>query len=137
MDECNMFGERIKRLRKEKKVTQQQVACHLNITKQALSKIEKGKVKSINKDYLHGLAQFFRCTEDYLLGRSDDPITKANNLQMAVFRDAQLDVKCELREMIIANMDFVKTCIECDKKLGFGDLNRLHKIMKIFLEKSS
>jgi HTH-type transcriptional regulator, competence development regulator len=67
-----MFPERLKTLRLQKKLTHQDMANFLGITRQGYSKYENGQsqpdIETINK-----LAQFFNVTTDYLLGRTDNP----------------------------------------------------------------
>jgi transcriptional regulator with XRE-family HTH domain len=72
-----MFPERLKALRKEKKLSQENMGSLLGITRQAYGKYEKNEsepdIATINK-----LASFFKVSNDFLLGRSDDPTPKSN-----------------------------------------------------------
>ena len=62
--------ERLKALRKEKKVTQKEVAEFFKIDQSTYAGYESGK--SIpSPDRLSALADFFGVSTDYLLGRSD------------------------------------------------------------------
>jgi HTH-type transcriptional regulator, competence development regulator len=65
-----MFPKRLKALRLQKKLTHQDMADFLGITRQGYSKYENGQsqpdIETINK-----LAEFFNVTTDYLLGRTD------------------------------------------------------------------
>ena len=65
-----MFSQRLKYLRTEKKLTQNDMAELLGITRQGYAKYENGSgepdINSIDK-----LANYFNVTTDYLLGRSD------------------------------------------------------------------
>jgi transcriptional regulator with XRE-family HTH domain len=65
-----MFPERLKVLRKEKKVSQEYMGELLGITRQAYGKYEKSEsepdISTINK-----LATFFEVDTDYLLGNTD------------------------------------------------------------------
>jgi HTH-type transcriptional regulator, competence development regulator len=67
-----MFPKRLKALRLQKKLTHQDMADFLGITRQGYSKYENGQsqpdIETINK-----LAEFFNVTTDYLLGRTDNP----------------------------------------------------------------
>lgn len=67
-----MHGERLKKLRKDKKLTQTQLGEKINVTKVSISGYESGD-RSPDTDNLRRLADFFGVTTDYLLGRSDDP----------------------------------------------------------------
>lgn len=61
-----MIGDKIRSLRKARKLTQEQLAAYLNISPQAVSKWETG-MSSPDLDMLPRLAVFFRTTTDALL----------------------------------------------------------------------
>ncbi len=67
-----MIGEIIKKLRKEKNITQEQLGAAVGVSKMAISYFEKGR-KAPGRETLEKIADFFNTTTDYLLGRSDDP----------------------------------------------------------------
>ncbi|HIE4788150.1 TPA: helix-turn-helix domain-containing protein [Clostridioides difficile] len=64
------FGERLKKLRTEKKITQQELATILNINKSSISRYEKDQQMPEIK-LLETIADYFDISLDYLLGRSD------------------------------------------------------------------
>lgn len=61
-----MIGDKIRELRKARKLTQEQLADYLNISSQAVSKWETG-ASSPDLEMLQRLAVFFRTTSDALL----------------------------------------------------------------------
>lgn len=61
-------GERIKTLRKQMKLTQEDVGNVLGIKKAAVQKYEKGTVKNIKRENLIKLAKLLNTTPEYLLG---------------------------------------------------------------------
>lgn len=63
--------ERLKKLRIQHSLTQQQVANKLNITRTAIGKYESG-VACPDTEKLVMLAQIYGCSIDYLLGLSDN-----------------------------------------------------------------
>ena len=65
------FAEKSKYLRKEKNLSQVQLAESLNVSKACISMIEIGKNEPTANTLLR-YADFFECTTDYLLGREDD-----------------------------------------------------------------
>lgn len=67
-----MFGERIKNLRIERRLTQQEVADALGVSKNTIYSWENG-VRSPTLDMLSTLADFFGVSADYLLGRENVP----------------------------------------------------------------
>jgi transcriptional regulator with XRE-family HTH domain len=66
-----MFSQRIKALRLNKKMTQQDIALLLGITRQAYAKYENDQSEPDNHT-LKTLADYYHVSIDYLLGRTDD-----------------------------------------------------------------
>ncbi|MDR1801959.1 MAG: helix-turn-helix domain-containing protein [Lachnospiraceae bacterium] len=62
--------ERIRNLREDKDLTQTDIAAILNISQRAYSHYESGSRK-IPLDVLMNLADYYNCSVDYLLGRTD------------------------------------------------------------------
>lgn len=82
---------RLKELRKEKGVSQAQVAEELNVTQSTVSGWETGVIKKSAEDAVR-LADFFDVSVDYLLGRTD---TDTNNItEDAVIEFPVLDTIC-------------------------------------------
>lgn len=65
-----MFGKVLRQLRKEKGVTQAELAAVLNLDASSISKYEKADV-SPSADILLKIAQYFDVPTDYLLGLPD------------------------------------------------------------------
>jgi transcriptional regulator with XRE-family HTH domain len=65
-----MIGERLRLLREEKELTQQQIANGINSTQQKISNYEKDIVEP-DCETLIKLANFFNTTTDYILGRTN------------------------------------------------------------------
>ncbi|TYP56803.1 helix-turn-helix domain-containing protein [Thermosediminibacter litoriperuensis] len=65
-----MIGERIKSLREERKITQQELAQYLGVSQKTISNYEKGE-RSPDPETLKKIADYFDVTVDYLLGRSN------------------------------------------------------------------
>lgn len=75
-------GERIKKLRIEKGITQEEMAKALDTTKQTISKYEKGIVTNIPSDRIEDMAKLLDTTPEYILGwekvqKNNDTITDA------------------------------------------------------------
>ena len=82
--------KRLKELRKEKKITQQEVADFLNIARVHYTNIENGK-RGTGFETVVKLAQYFDVTTDYLLGNSDDPTPPNNDLIIPdILKDAKV-----------------------------------------------
>lgn len=70
METLKIFGERLRALRREKKLRQKDMAEHLNITYQHYQRMEYGKI-NVPSLTLCALADYFEVSTDYLLGRSE------------------------------------------------------------------
>lgn len=72
MNNLELFAFRVKKLRKEQKLSQQELAEALGLTQTTISGIEGGlRTTTIEKLIL--LAKFFDVSTDYLLGLKDEP----------------------------------------------------------------
>ncbi|MBE6894910.1 MAG: helix-turn-helix domain-containing protein [Ruminococcaceae bacterium] len=67
-----MFGQQIKSLRKENKMSQAELAKQLKVTQQAIGKWETGK-STPDTDTLKRLAEIFKTSVDFLLGVESAP----------------------------------------------------------------
>src|SRR5690625_1180144 len=67
-----MFSKRLKQLRKQENLTQQEMADFLGITRQGYAKYENNQSES-DHDTIKKLACFFNVSTDFLLGFSEDP----------------------------------------------------------------
>lgn len=75
----NLFGERLRALRKQAHLTQQAVADRLSIHRTAYTKYETGVVTP-DQQGLVRLAELYGVTVDYLLGREEIPFSIADNV---------------------------------------------------------
>jgi len=66
------FGTRLRKIRKQNKYTQEQVAADIGCLRSTLSNIERGE-KDPSLDMLLSLANYFEVSIDYLLGATDFP----------------------------------------------------------------
>lgn len=80
------FSERLKTLRLEKNLTQQQVAERIHVTKSMISAYETA-IRCPSYDILIKLATLFHVSVDFLLGRKKEPtldITGLNDTQVGL-----------------------------------------------------
>ena len=61
-------GDRIRQLREEKKLTQEELARLLDTKRQTISKYEKGIVTNIPSDRIEAMARILDTTPEYILG---------------------------------------------------------------------
>ncbi len=75
-----MFKLRLKDLREEKGVSQQQLANALNISQGSVGNWESG-IREPNFETVKKIADYFGVSTDYLLGREDNP-TQSTDQQL-------------------------------------------------------
>lgn len=85
-----MLGDKIKKLRKSKNLTQEQLCKQICIAQSTLGMIESNK-REAGKKTLIKIADFFNVTLDYLL--SDDDSEKENAEEIKKERDYSLTIK--------------------------------------------
>ena len=61
-------GDRIRQLREQKKLTQEELARLLDTKRQTISKYEKGIVTNIPSDRIEAMARILDTTPEYILG---------------------------------------------------------------------
>ena len=76
---------RLKQLRKESKITQEQLAKYLDVDQSMITKLENG-TRSLNVTMIEKICNLFGCTDAYLLGEDDAYIPlnfafRANGIQ--------------------------------------------------------
>lgn len=131
-----MFSKRLKYLRNQKKVTQQQIADYLGISRQGYAKYENSQSEPDHRT-IRKLASFFDVTTDYLLGLSEDskPSSKLPELTEKDEKDIAKDL-----EKIINNISTdgyaqfdgrsIEDLDEEDKELLIASLENSMKLAK-------
>lgn len=92
---------RLKELRKEKKLTQQELANYMQVTRRGYQKWENGE-SQIKIEKAEKLADFFGVNTAYLLGYSDFP---ARNLRELLFHEIKAEK--EYKVIRIGNENFI------------------------------
>lgn len=82
------FGRRLRKLRKEKNITQKKLGEILGISEQAISNYERENRKP-DTETLQKLSSIFSCSIDYLLGSTDER-SPAHKIKEAVQGDPEL-----------------------------------------------
>ncbi len=112
-----MLSERLKTLRKEAGLTQEQVAKKLGVSRPAYTYWEKGE-KRPTPDKLSNIAQLYGVTTDYLLGNEPEEDELANvELLFRMTSDGLTEEeKAVFREELIEFMKERKKLFEKDDK---------------------
>ena len=79
-----MFAERLKTLRKSKKITQIEFASRFNIATGTIGMWETGK-RIPDTETLKKIANYFNVTVDYLLGDSSEPLPQTGIIRVPVY----------------------------------------------------
>ena len=66
------LSERLKQIRQERKLTQQDIAKNCEISLRSYKYYEHGD-RNPDSETLIKLCEYFQCSSDYLLGLSDNP----------------------------------------------------------------
>ena len=67
-----IFGQRLRELRKKKRETQDDLALVLDVGKSHVSEMERGN-RTTTAEKIALICEHYRVSADYLLGLSDDP----------------------------------------------------------------
>ena len=84
------FGDRIRRLREDKKYKQLQVAAALRVNRKAISHYENN-LREPSFETLIGMAELYHVSTDYLLGVENTRVINASELT-----DREYSLICEL-----------------------------------------
>ena len=99
-----MVGSRLKELRREKKISQEELATILGIQKATVSNYETGKADPSDRIKI-GIAKYFDISMDYLMGLIDEPIPLYRS---ELFLTIPKTIKHEEREFLkdfVTNVD--------------------------------
>ncbi len=66
-------GDIIKKLRKEKKLTQEQLGSMIGVQKSAIAKYERGEIVNLKRETIEKLANIFGVRPSYIMGMTDTP----------------------------------------------------------------
>lgn len=79
----HLFGDRLKELRKNNNLTQDDIAKMFNVTKNAVYSWEVNKTQP-SMEIIVALAKYFNVTTDYLLGLNKNDIDEIDKLNIAL-----------------------------------------------------
>lgn len=97
-----MTGERIKKLRKEKGLTQEQLGNLLGVKKSAIAKYENNRVANLKKETIQKLSEIFDVSPNYFLGieAMSQPII-TDSITIPLYND----ISCGLGQFVDDNID--------------------------------
>ena len=107
-EKTEKFGTNLKRLRKQKGITQQEIANEINTSRSCISNYESGNRQPDNQT-IKLIADFFDVSVDYLFGRSEvKTLIKSNSLMS----DIQ-DVLTEMTSKKQLDISKCSTYVKC------------------------
>lgn len=105
-----MFGENLKTLRKNKGITQEELAARLNIVRQTVSKWEKGQSVP-DAEMLVKLAEIFEVQVSQLLGSRIEPDAQPDALAEQLARiNEQLVIKNRRSKRVWKTIGIIAAC---------------------------
>ena len=121
------FHIRIRELRISRKLSQQELADNLKVSKSSINMYERGE-REPGLDLLEAIADFFNVDLDYLMGKSDNPqkhlITSTNDIKLTADEEKLLKTyrgfNDEGKEKLLdtasdmAQLDRYKKCAKSD-----------------------
>ena len=113
-------GERLKDLRVERKLTLEQLAAEVGISKSALGKYESDNGKDISPYSISMLADYYGVSSDYLMGRTEIKNHPNTALQELHLSDASIDVlrtgkfNHRLLSELICHKDFQRFMLDAE-----------------------
>ena len=117
-------GERIKRLRKEHSLTQEELGAKIGVQKAAIQKYEKGTVTNIKKDSLIKLAQVLDTTPEYILGWDSmpgniEPVSPSEFVQIPVIGRVAAGISCFAENNIVGYESVLKSDVRGNEQYAF------------------
>lgn len=85
------FALRLKELRKNKKMSQQELATFLGMKRENISNYERGVITNVSSDTLEKISELFDVSIDYLLGKSDTSNQKNESMVKQVMMRMDTD----------------------------------------------
>lgn len=100
----------LKKLRKESKITQAQMAKYLKVDQSLIAKLENG-TRTLNVELIEKICNLFGCTEDYLFGESEEfiPLNFAFRANSVEAEDLE---SIAMMNKLAANIKFMNSVME-------------------------
>lgn len=117
-------GERIKQLRKEHKLTQEELGRVIGVQKAAIQKYEKGTVTNIKKESLLKLAEVLDTTPEYILGWDGavaglEPVSASDFVKVPVIGRVAAGTSCFAENNIVDYENVLKSDVRGNEQYAF------------------
>ena len=114
------FGDRLKDLREKNQILSKNFANDMNVKPATVTNWEKGN-RFPKEDMLIKIADYFNCSVDYLLGRTDDP---NSIVYMGKYNNDIIEIDIDKKYPQKLTSDDIKNLIKDLESVGF-DINTL------------
>lgn len=111
-----MVRNRVKELRKERRLRQEELAGRINISRQTVSRIENGD-NALAADILMSLANYFGVSIDYILYRSDSRRGEENQAEFNEIQERNYNLCRNYEQLNRKNQELIYHLTE---ELGNG-----------------
>ena len=111
-----MVRNRVKELRKERRLRQEELAGRINISQQTVSRIENGD-NALAADILMSLANYFGVSVDYILYRSDSRRGAENQTEFNEIQERSYNLCRKYEQLNRKNQELIYNLTE---ELGNG-----------------
>lgn len=105
------MDNRVKELRTEKGLRQEDLAGKINVSQQTVSRIENGE-NSLPADLLIHLSKFFHVSADYILKLSDARMTRESRAEMEISLERNRDFCSAFERLSKINQELVMRLME-------------------------
>lgn len=103
----HMFGDKLKQLRKQKKLTQEELANILDVARTTYSSYEQGR-RMPDPEIQKRIAEYFNVSLDFLHGRKESDTQIKNDKVMTIAAHIDDDTSDEEMEEIIDYITYIK-----------------------------
>ncbi|MDQ1910383.1 helix-turn-helix transcriptional regulator [Paenibacillus sp. GD4] len=112
------YGHRIASLRDDRKLTQEELASKVGITRAALSHYENNR-REPDYDTIRKIADFFGVSIDYLMGRSDETGSSLDKDVLGFVNDLELSDEAIMEKLNLKIDGYVLTPEETKRFIAF------------------
>ncbi|SEW01250.1 Transcriptional regulator, contains XRE-family HTH domain [Chryseobacterium wanjuense] len=116
----NSIGFKIKKLREQKEISQEDLAFQLDISQSYLSKIENGSIEKIDFLFMQRVAEFFKVEPQYFLeGDTIFNVETSNNSAVGNIHMSTINnnIDNDLFKSVMQNQQQISQLMEMQNKL--------------------
>jgi transcriptional regulator with XRE-family HTH domain len=118
----NSVGFKIKKLREQKEISQEDLAFQLDVSQSYLSKIENGAIEKLDFIFMQKVAEFFKVEPQYFLEGDtiiNNNVDTSNNSSVGNIGDTNINnnVDEDLFKSVMQNQQQISQLMEMQNKL--------------------